>query len=212
MGNDDGGHPFFNQVFDNVEYLADHLRVECGGRLVKEHNIRFHCQCAHDGKTLFLTAGQSLRILVIFFQQTNTIEQFFCHLGGFCLLFLVKQHRSHGDIFADGHVRKDVEVLEHHAHLLTVQVDVDTLCGDVFSFKEDVSAVGYFQQVQAAQEGALAAAGRTDDGNDLSFGDVFADALEDLKLPKAFMKIGNVDQIIGISHLFLISFPVQRFL
>ena len=109
-------------------------------------------------------------------------------------------------------MREDVEVLEHHAHLLTVQVNVNTLCGDVLSFKEDVSAVGYLQQVQAAQKGALAAAGWTDDGNDFSFGDVFADALEDLKLPKAFMKIGNVDQIIGISHLFLISFPVQRFL
>ena len=37
---------------------------------------------------------------------------------------------------------EDIEVLEHHAHLLTVQVDVDTLCGDVLAFKKDFPLSG----------------------------------------------------------------------
>ena len=78
-------------------------------------------------------------------------------------------------------------MLEYHAHLLTMEVDVDAFGGDVLSFKEDFAAVRYLQQVQAAQEGTFAAAGRANDRNNLSFGDVFADAFENLQFSKAFM-------------------------
>ena len=120
--------PFFNQVFDNVEYLADHLRVECGGRLVKEHHIRLHRQCAHDGKALLLAAGQAgCGYSSDFSSRPTRLSSSFAISVASACFSLAQQHRSHGDIFTDGQVREDVEVLEHHAHLLTVLVDVDTL-------------------------------------------------------------------------------------
>ena len=37
-----------------------------------------------------------------------------------------------------------------------------------------------------------------------------AEALEHLELPKAFMQIGYLNQVVGISHLSSVSFPVRR--
>ena len=76
---------------------------------------------------------------------------------------------------------------KHHAHLLTMEVDVDTFCSDVFTFKQDFTAIWNFQEIQAAKEGTLAAAGWSDDRNNFSFGDMFADTLENLEFAKTFM-------------------------
>ena len=64
---------------------------------------------------------------------------------------------------------EQVEVLEHHAHLLPVQVDVRT-CGSVISVpsKIDSAGGGRLQQVQAPQEGGFTAAGGPDDNDDLA--------------------------------------------
>ncbi len=44
------------QVLDDIQHLADKLRVESGGWLVEEHNLRFHGKRAGDRHTLLLTA------------------------------------------------------------------------------------------------------------------------------------------------------------
>lgn len=48
-----------------------------------------------------------------------------------------------------------------------MEIDVDTFCSDVFAFKQDFTAIRNFQEIQAAKEGTLAAAGWSDDGNQL---------------------------------------------
>ena len=44
--------------------------------------------------------------------------------------------RGQSHIFQDGHVRKQVEMLEYHAHFLTVQVDVRLGVRDIGTFEE----------------------------------------------------------------------------
>ncbi len=75
-------------------------------------------------------------------------------------------------------MREEVEMLEHHAHLLAVEVDIAALIGDIDAVKENLSAGRNLQQVQAAEERRLAGAGRPDDDDDFALAD-----LADLRRP-----------------------------
>ena len=59
-------------------------------------------------------------------------------------------------------------MLEHHAHLLPVQGEIHLLSGDVHPVEQDGAGGGRFQQVQAPQERALAAAGGADHRDDIA--------------------------------------------
>ena len=50
--------------------------------------------------------------------------------------------------------------------------------GNVFAVDEDAPAVGAFEDVEGADQGALAGAGRADDAEDLALGDVQVDVLQ----------------------------------
>ena len=97
-------------------------------------------------------------------------------------------------------MREQVELLEHHAHAQqlfggTLAVGADQINAVV----EDLSSRGPFQQVQAAQEGGLAAAGGAYDGHHLSRLDVNVDALEHLVLAEALLKPLNADHTHTVS-------------
>ena len=67
-------------------------------------------------------------------------------------------------------------MLEHHADLLTVVVDIDLFVGNVHAFKDDLAAGRLFQQVQTPQKRRLAAAGGADDRDDLALMNRFVDS------------------------------------
>jgi hypothetical protein len=58
VSNDDHGHPLVRQGVDGIKYLSHQLRIEGGGRLVKEHQFRFHGQSPGDGYPLLLPPGK----------------------------------------------------------------------------------------------------------------------------------------------------------
>ena len=74
-------------------------------------------------------------------------------------------------------------MLEHHAHLLPVEVDVRLGIRDVHAVEVYAALRGLLQKVQRAQEGALAAAGGADYDDDLAALYVGADASRALTLP-----------------------------
>ena len=159
MGDHHHGHAALGQLLHDVEHLAHHLGVEGGGRLVKQHDIGVHAQGTGDGDTLFLTAGQLLGIGVGTVAQTHHVQQLAG--GGLSLLLgnALGVHRCQGEILQHRHVGEQVEVLEHHAHLLAVQVDVGVFVGDIVILKEDLAVGGLFQKVQRAQHGGFARTG-----------------------------------------------------
>ena len=73
-------------------------------------------------------------------------------------------------------------MLEHHAHLLTVQGQIHLFAGDVHAVEDDRAGRGLFQQVQASQECTLAAAGRPDDGHHVALADVRGHAVQRLDI------------------------------
>ena len=80
------------------------------------------------------------------------------------------------EVLLDGQVGEEVEVLEHHAHLLADGVDVVIV--HLHALKLDAAAGGDLQPVQAAQEGGLAAARGADEADHVAAVDVDVDALQ----------------------------------
>ena len=58
VGNHHHGHPVHRELFHNIQHLAHHFRVQCAGWFVKQHHIRVHGQCAHNGNALLLSPGE----------------------------------------------------------------------------------------------------------------------------------------------------------
>ncbi|MCY1181498.1 hypothetical protein D9M73_220060 [compost metagenome] len=74
MGHDQHGHAFPGQVADHVQHVVDQFRVEGRGRLVEQHDLRFHRQGSSDRHTLLLPTGELVRVLVGMGQQADLVQ------------------------------------------------------------------------------------------------------------------------------------------
>ena len=191
MGHDHHGHALGGELLHHVEHLADHLRVQGAGGLVKEHHVGVHAQGAHNGDALLLTAGELLGIDPGLLQKADAGEELRCLLGRLLPGHLPGLDGSEGEVLHDGQVGKEVELLKDHAHAAADEVDVAPGVGDVGALKENLPFGGALQEVQAAQEGALARAAGADDDDLFTGGDVLVNALEDLELPEGFLQSLN---------------------
>lgn len=108
------------------------------------------------------------------------------------------------DVFQRGHVREQVETLEHHA-------DVATLAGDVAlriahqaavaalaiahgtAVDADAPALDVFEQVDAADKGGLARARGADQHHHFTAPYLQGDALEDLQRAERLVDIQRLD-------------------
>ena len=193
MGNNNHGHAVISQFLHDFQHLTDHFRVKRRGRLVEQHHVRIHCQRARDGDTLLLTARKLRRIAVRLVRQTDTRKQLERTLVRLFIGHDLELDRCQLDILTHGQVREQVELLEHHAHAAAHQIDVRVLGGDVLSLKDNFAAGRLLEQVQAAQKGGLARAGRADDYDLLALLDMLVDTLEHLMVAKGFVQVFNVD-------------------
>ena len=178
MSNHYHGHVFFRQLFHNFQNFANHFRVKSGSRFVKKHHFRLHTQSTHNGNTLFLTTRKLRRICVCSIFQTNTAQQTHCQFCCFRFAFSLQLHRCNDHIFQNGHMGKEIEVLEHHTHSLTMDIDVCFDICDIHTIKINVSASRHFQQIQAAQKCGFTRTGRTDNNHNFTFFDFCIDAVQ----------------------------------
>ena len=103
-------------------------------------------------------------------------------------------------------------MLEHHAHFLPVDVDVQlhlfpfggngVLFGDVHPVEEDAASGWLLQQVQAAQQGALARTGGADDHHHIPAVDVHGHIVQSLDgaVVIVFFHMLNLNQSISGHH------------
>ena len=111
-----------------------------------------HRKRPRDRNSLLLAAGQLLRIGIRSVAQTNLIEQLKGLLLCLLLCLALQLDRAERQVLEDRHVREEVEVLEHHTHLLAVLVDVDVLSHDVRAFKINVARGRRLKQVERPEE------------------------------------------------------------
>ena len=84
-------------------------------------------------------------------------------------------------ILQNGHILEEVEILEHHSHLLAQLVHRVALAKDILAIHYDTTACGGIQQVQHMQEGALSRTGGTYDADNLAGVYLAVDILEHRK-------------------------------
>ena len=176
VGDHQHGDAGVGQLLHQFQNLAHHFGVEGAGGLVEQDHVRVHGKGTGNGNTLLLAAGKALGVGIGLVGQTHAGQQFVCLGGDGFLILQLQQGRGQLQIFLHSQVREQVEVLEHHAHLLAYTVDVGFV--HLGALKFDAAGGGNLQPVQAAQKGGFAAAGGADQADHVAAVDVDINALQ----------------------------------
>ena len=187
---------------DDPQDLAGQFRVQCGGRLVKAENVRVHCQSTGDGHPLLLAAGKLVRIVACPVGQTHLGQQhpafLFDLLFALAAPFLCQQFPGKRNVLKGSILRKQVKILKYQAKVEPLCANLLLLLGGgVSGVEDDVpidgngAAVWFFQEIQAPQQGGLAAAGGTDDGQGLSFFQGKADIIQNASSAEMLFDVIN---------------------
>ena len=179
VGDHQHGDAGVGQLLHQLQYLAHHLRVQGAGGLVEQDHVRIHGKGTGNGNALLLAAGKALGVGIGLVGQAYAGQQFVGLVGNGLLILELEQGGGQLKVFLHSQVREQVEVLEHHAHLLAHSVDVGFV--HLGALKFDAAAGGDLQPVQAAQEGGFAAARGADKADHVAAVDVDVDALQDVE-------------------------------
>lgn len=89
---------------------------------------------------------------------------------------------------------EQVVTLEHHAHVLAHLAPVGVFIQQLFAGKAQAAAVGHFQAIEAAQQGAFAAAAGAEDHQHFAALHPQVDAIEHLLFAEEFIETLELDQ------------------
>ena len=176
VGDHQHGDAGVGQLLHQFQNLAHHFGVEGAGGLVEQDHVRIHGKGTGNGNALLLAAGKALGVDVGLVGQAHAGQKFVCLGGDGFLILQLQQGGGQLQIFLHSQVREQVEVLEHHAHLLAYTVDVGIV--HLHPFKLDGAGGGDLQPVQAPQKGGLAAAGGSDQAHHVAAVNINIDALQ----------------------------------
>ena len=150
-------------------------RVERARDLVHEQHFWLNRQRAGDAQTLLLAArkrkGALLQTIFHFVENRCLAKRGFDDFVELGLAFNAMSAWAERNIVVHAH-RKRVRFLEHHANTFAKQVDVDFLAVEFFPIEPNrafnsAAFDSVVHAIEAAQEGRLSAARRTDERGDL---------------------------------------------
>ena len=176
VGDHQHGDAGVGQLLHQFQNLAHHFGVEGAGGLVEQDHVRVHGKGTGNGNALLLAAGKALGVGVGLVGQAYAGQQFVGLVGNGLLILELEQGGGQLKVFLHSQVWEQVEVLEHHAHLLAHSVDVGFV--HLSALELHGAAGGDLQPVQAAQEGGLAAAGGADQADHVAAVDVDINTLQ----------------------------------
>ncbi len=103
-------------------------------------------------------------------------------------------HGRQGDIFQNAHMGEEIEGLEHDADFAPQFVHVDARPRHSVALKHDLAAVNGLQSIDAAKQGGLAAARRTDEADDLVLLDLEIDPAQHGKRTEALLDFSEFEE------------------
>ena len=208
VGDDHHRHPLVRQLPHDLQHLPHHFGVQRAGRLIEQHDLRFHGQRPHNGDPLLLPAGKLGRVGSCTVRESHPTQKLHCLLLGLLFFHPLDVDGRHGQVLQHRLVGKQIKVLEHHPHLLPVAGQIHLFAGDLHPIHQDGAGGGSLQQVQTAQEGAFAAAGGSDHGDYFSFADIHRYAIQraDCAAVVVFFQVLYLDDL--LRHLSHGSFPL----
>ena len=163
----------FRFTLDTADFLPrlkPQARVEIGERLVQQQHARPLHQRARDGDALLLSAGELAGLAIhqlIDLDELRRLKRLFPHrfLGEPVLALEVFQREQ--DVLQNGQVRIERIALENEAHAALFRRQR----GHIVIPKEDFAAGRLLQAAEKIERRALAAAGRTEQTDQLSIRD-----------------------------------------
>jgi len=174
---DAGGLEGHVQALDLRAHVDAQLGVEIGQRLVEEEELGLAGDGAADGDTLALAAGQFLRLAV---EEGLDLQDLGGALDrrGDAGARRAAHLEAEAEILAHRHVRIERVVLEDHGDVAFARRHVV----DHLVVNDDLAARYRFEPGDHPQNRALAAAGGTDQDDELALVDLKIDAVDDLQL------------------------------
>ena len=144
--------------------LRAQLGIECRERLVEQHHLGFVDQRAGEGDALALAAGQ-LRRVAIGEGSRSAASPSSHRRGAGARLSVCRAYAARTSIFCrDRQMRKQGVGLEHGVHRPLVRRDpVHCAAGD-----HHTARIGRFEPGDHPQQGGFAAAGRSEQGEELA--------------------------------------------
>ena len=170
------------ELADDVQDFADKLWIERRGHFIEQHDFGPHRECAGDRDALLLTTGKLGGVVVFLVRKPNHAQKLDCAGLGLGTRQLQHRHRRLDAVTERRHMRKEVEMLEHHADLGANPAQMRLArrheplsrfyVSERLAFDPDHAAVDGLKGHQHAQYRRLAGARRPDDRNLLAARDV----------------------------------------
>ncbi len=195
VGGDDHRHPDVCEPADERKDFADQLWVERACDLVEEQEVRIHRERPGDRDPLLLSAGEPVGVLIGLVRQADLGEQLARPSARPLLPEAAGVDRRKRHVVENGHVREEVVGLEDDADAPPERVQVDLPVRNRLSVDDDRSLIDALEQVDAAEEGRLAGAGRADQAHDLVQIDGEVDASEDLEILEPLPDVLERDEV-----------------
>ena len=189
MGDDDHRHAVTGELLHDLEHLVDHLGVEGRRRLVEEHDLRIHRQCARDRDALLLAAGELRRVLVRLVGDPHPVEQASAPVRLGLLAFLrtlIWPSITFCSTVLCANRLKDWKTIPTSARSRASSL---ALGGQRLAVDGDLAGVDGLQPVDGAAQRRLPGAGRPDDDHDLAPGDRQVDVLEHVQRAEVLLTL-----------------------
>ena len=183
VGHDQHRHALLGKAAHHVQHLADQLRIQGGGRLVEVDDLRVQGKASGDCHPLLLAAGELDRVAFKLVRHADPGQGMDCTLSGLFSVDFPSGRQAEGDVFEHRLVQKQVVALKHKGSLLPDPRNL--LFGDCVQIVGPIvegqgSRVRPLKEIDAAQEGRLAGAGGSQDGDHVALLHRQINALEDL--------------------------------
>ena len=192
MGHHDHGVVLGFKTPDDPQNLAGELRIQSGGGFVKTKHLRAQSQGTGNGHPLLLSAGELIGIAALLLQQTYLVKKLQCLFLQGARVTLLQKLGSQHHVFQHGVLGKQVEILEHQAEMKPVLANLflrQAAVVEKLAIHPDFSLIRSFQEIQAAKQGGLAAAGGTDNSQHLPLFQRKTDASEYVHRAEALFDI-----------------------
>ena len=181
-------------VVDHVE-LDEHplaeLEVEGGQRLVEEEHPGPVDEGPGDGDALFLPAREEVRLLCRLVGHADEAEHPVDLVVDLALRPL-GDAQAEGDVLPDAHVREQGVALEDGVDLALFGGEVR----DVLAVEEDAPRIRALEPGGDAQHRRLAAAARTEEGEDLAFPDLERNVGDGLNGPEPLRDASKFQELV----------------
>ena len=154
-------------LLEDLHDLNAGFCIQSTGRLVRQNDVRIVDQCPCDCHTLHLSAGHLTGLFGKLVAQPHIFQRFFGTLPAFCLGH-TGQRQSQFHVLQHSLVGDQVITLEHEADRVIsigVPVAVFEILGGA-SVDNEVALGVLIQPADNVQHGSLAAAGRSQNGNE----------------------------------------------